>query len=104
MSSNVSPPTIPRAHVTYRNRIRIHCLRHDADWSLSRIGLHLGIPVSTVARLACSPTTPTTTRHRQCIINTPRCLRLIGVLTSSSENRRMTYAQLGQTAEVPASA
>lgn len=94
MSASIRVNEARMHRLSYRDRVRIQTLRRDCAWTLSRIGLHMGIPTSTIASVIINPATPRKPTGRPILITTPIKNHLINFVTSSAEARCMTYAQL----------
>ncbi|KAI9883355.1 MAG: snoRNA-binding rRNA-processing protein [Watsoniomyces obsoletus] len=83
----ITPPPSRREAAAYKERVQIQTLRETAGWTHERIGLHMGMPTSTVAYIATHPATPRKARGRPCIIDTPKRHRMVDFLSSSAETR-----------------
>jgi AraC-like DNA-binding protein len=88
------PTSGQRRRLEYRDRIKIHTLRHICNWSLTQISQELKIPRSTVQEVLKTPETPSPLLGRPPMLNTPLRLRLVQRATLDTRHRRLTYEQI----------
>ncbi|KAI9652471.1 MAG: hypothetical protein M1829_001532 [Trizodia sp. TS-e1964] len=107
MSLEVSTPSYyyKGQRLSYKERIQIQTLRHDAEWTLEEISNRMKRGVSTIHHAANCPSTPTKP-HRidSRLINTPIRDEIVRLATASRQNRGLGYAELGRAMGIQASA
>lgn len=95
-------PKTPQRHLTYAERARIHALRYNAGWKLSKIAQELKIPLPTVSRCARQPISPTKPHGRRRKLNTPIRRRLVEHATSSHTQRQKSFVQIASELNIKA--
>lgn len=102
-----SEPELEPAKPSFRTELsisvcsKIQTLHNITLWPLCKIGIELGIPVSTVYKICKQPSTP----HHPCmgrprLLTTPMRKRLVDYATASQENQSKSLAQIVEEAGI----
>lgn len=89
------PEVRRRQRVSYKDRVKVHALRHEAGLTTAQITAKINMPESTIKDILRGPTTPTKpAKYAPRVVTSPARNRLISFVESSALARRMTYGQL----------
>jgi len=89
------PEVRRRQRVSYKDRVKVYVLRHEAGLTTAQITAKMNMPEFTIKDILRGPTTPTKpAKYASRVVTSPARNRLISFVESSALARRMTYGQL----------
>ena len=101
MENRISHAGVP---LSYRDRVRVHTLAHDASWPYRKIATTVNCSPSTAHKIAHGSTTPPKTkRGRQKLLSSEDRKHLVAIATQSAENRRKPLWEIALLCNIKAS-